>query len=281
MPMIKELQDKTKKIAERLDKRKNTPQPRHHGSRTQDVTNANRATFQKSLFAVGTPLNPPAMGRSPNRSPPRASRKAGAFAPITSPAIKTPTKLNGRPSRPIAPPRSPYRVPVYYPSPEDHRRRVAHNERSRGNDATRVVTRGLRDAAESDPSDESYRSIALRVGSGHTSPRRPAAWQSPLGLRDERYEHLGFNVAPPPQRGYQAAHWGRHAAPSGGQSLSRRVHDEELFVPPRGAHSSPGIRNRPGDAHMFRRFNSNVAWVTDEYSKHKQQGPAYYGSPNP
>ncbi|KAL3207521.1 hypothetical protein MRX96_039598 [Rhipicephalus microplus] len=31
MPMIKELQDKTKKIAERLNKRKNTPQPRHHG----------------------------------------------------------------------------------------------------------------------------------------------------------------------------------------------------------------------------------------------------------
>ncbi|KAL1416823.1 hypothetical protein MTO96_027529 [Rhipicephalus appendiculatus] len=102
-----------------------------------------------------------------------------------------------------------------------------------------------------------------------------------MGHRDERHEHLGSNVPPPPPRGYQAARRCRRAAPSEGQFVSEAAHDEALFVPPRGAQSSPGIRNRPGDAHMFRCFGSNVAWVTDEYSKHKQQGPAYYGSPNP
>ncbi|KAH7940034.1 hypothetical protein HPB52_020486 [Rhipicephalus sanguineus] len=313
--MFKELLAKTAKNAERLDRRKNTPQPKHYGSKTQDVMDANRRTFQKSPLAACTPAKqPPSL--SPNPSAPRSPPKAGVLAPVTSPATKTPAHPRGRKRRRSEQPGSPNRRPEYYPSPEDRRRRALYSQQTRGDDVTRDVVRGSHEAAGTDASDGSYSSIPLHVRSGHVSPRRPAVWQpppprghqaarrciqaessegqfvneewhdkaisSPPGLRDDRHKHLGAYVSPAPPRGHQAARWCRYAAPSEGQFVNEVSHDKAIFIPPRGAISSPGIRKRPGDAHMIRRFGSSgEAWVTDEYSKHKQQGPAYYGSPKP
>lgn len=46
----------------------------------------------------------------------------------------------------------------------------------------------------------------------------------------------------------------------------------------RGVHSAPG-NPKTGDVQRFRRFGSKINWITDEYTKHKQHGPGYYGSP--
>ncbi|XP_049511767.1 uncharacterized protein LOC125940121 [Dermacentor silvarum] len=270
--MFKELLAKTAPNARRLDRRKNTPQPRHLGRSTLKAVGGSHRTLQKSPLAARKAPNEFSSWRPPNRSAQRTPRKTGAApVPVMSPPAKTPANLHGRPSRRSAQREfentSRYKLPVWPSSPEDHRRTL-HSGRTR-DDVPRDV-HGFYEAAECDVSDGSHRSFPLPA---HVCPRR-APWHSPLG-REDRHDHLSSIVSPLP-RGYKVAHKYRHGAPS----VNEVSHDEELFIPPRGARSSPGVRNRPGAIQMFRRFDSTTAWVTDEYSKHKQQGPGYYGSPN-
>ncbi|KAH6923337.1 hypothetical protein HPB50_000422 [Hyalomma asiaticum] len=220
--MFKELLAKTARNARLLDRRKNTPQPRHY--------------------------------------------------------VKAATKAYGRPSRTDAQPDSPYKLPIWRPSPEDDRGCALYRERIWHNDVGRDVTRDFYDAVGSDATNRSILSVPLHGRSA--SPWRAAARQPKFGFREHRLDHLSAAVSQP-HRDYQVARRCTNAAPSEGQFGNQVSHGEAFVIPPRGAYSSPGIRNRPGDYHMFRRFDSRTtAWVTDEYCKHKQQGPGYYGSPN-
>ncbi|XP_065300667.1 uncharacterized protein [Dermacentor albipictus] len=270
--MFKELLARTARNAKRLDRRKNTPQPRHFGLMKPNAVGGSHGVLQKSPLAARRPSEEFSSWRSQNRSAQRKTRKIGARAPVTSPPDKTPANLCGRPNRRSAQgefentPR--YKAPAWNSSPEDYRRTL-HSTRIR-DDVPRDV-RVIYEVADSGASDGS---VPLYGRSGCPSPRH-SAWPSPLG-REDRHDRLSSDVSPAP-RGYQAARGCRH---SERQFVNQVSHGEEHFIPPRGAYSSPGTRNRPGATNMFRRFDSNPAWITDEYSRHKQQGPGYYGSPN-
>ncbi|XP_075530866.1 uncharacterized protein LOC142563986 [Dermacentor variabilis] len=270
--MFKELLARTARNARRLDRRKNTPQPRPFGLMKLNAVGGSHGTMQKSPLTAHRPSDELSSWRSQNPSAQRKTRKTGALAPVTSTPAKTPANLCGRPNRRSAQgeienaPR--YKVPAWTSSPEDYRRTL-HSARIRDN-----VPRDVHGIYEAADSGASGGSVPLYDRPGHVSPRR-SGWPSPLG-REDRHDRLSSAVAPPPRR-YQAARGCRH---SEGQFVNEVSHGEGLFIPPRGAYSSPGTRNRPGATNMFRRFGSTTAWITNEYSKHKQQGPGYYGSPN-
>ncbi|XP_054933762.1 uncharacterized protein [Dermacentor andersoni] len=267
--MFKELLARTARNARRLDRRKNTPQPRHFGLMKLNAVSGSHGTTQKSPLTARKPSDEFSSWRSQKRSAQRKTRKTGALAPVASPPAKTPANLCGRPNRRSAQREfengSRYKAPAWNSSPEDYRR-APQSPRIR-DDVPRYV-RGIYEASDNGASDGS---VPLYGRSGRVSPRH-SAWPSPLG-REDRHDQLSSAVSPAPRR-YQAARKCRH---SERQFVNEVSHDEGLFIPPRGAYSSPGTRNRPGAANMFRRFGSTMAWVADEYSKHKQQGPGYYG----
>ncbi|XP_070397423.1 uncharacterized protein [Dermacentor albipictus] len=270
--MFKELLARTARNSRRLDRRKNTPQPRHFGLMKPNAVGGSHGPMQKPPLAARRPSEEFSPWCSQNRSAQRKARKIGAPAPVTSPPAKTPANLCGRPNRRSAEcefeNNARYEVPAWNSSPEDYRR-TSHSARILDDVPSDV--RRIYEAADSGASDGS---VPLYGRFAPASPQR-SAWPSPLG-REDRHDQLSSAVPPPPRR-YQAARGCRH---SEGQFVNQASHGEEYFIPPRGAYSSPGTRNRPGATNMFRRFDSTMAWVTDEYSKHKQQGPGYYGSPN-
>ncbi|KAH7933957.1 hypothetical protein HPB49_019567 [Dermacentor silvarum] len=202
--MFKELLAKTAPNARRLDRRKNTPQPRHLGRSTLKAVGGSHRTLQKSPLAARQPPNEFSSWRPPNRSAQRTPRKTGAVAPVMSPPAETLANLYGRPSRRSAQREfentSRYKLPVWPSSPEDHRR-TSHGARTR-DDVPRDV-HGFYEAAECDVSDGSHRSFPPYGRSGHGSPRR-SPYHLPLG-REDRQDHLSSVVSPLP-RGYKMAH---------------------------------------------------------------------------
>ncbi|XP_065300752.1 uncharacterized protein [Dermacentor albipictus] len=273
--MFTEILARTVRNSRRLDRLENTPQPRHFGLMKPNAVGGSHGVLQKSPLAARRPSDEFPSWRSQNRSAQRKNRKTGALAPATSPPDKTPANLCGRPNDQSAQGESEnaprYKAPAWYSSTEDYRR-ASHRARIR-DDVPRDV-RGIYEAADSQASDGS---VPLYGRSGRPSPRH-SAWPSPLG-REDRHDRLSSDVSPAPRR-YQAARGCRH---SEGQFVNEASHDEGHFIPPRCAYSSPGTRNSSSaliTTKMLRRFETTVVLFTGEQSKHKQQGPGYYGSPN-
>ncbi|XP_072140926.1 uncharacterized protein [Dermacentor andersoni] len=239
-------------------------EPKPPGLMKLNAVGGSHGTMQKSPLAARKPSDEFSPWRSQNRSAQRETRKIGSLTPVTSPPAKTPANLCGRRNHRSAQREfkngSRYKAPAWNSSPEDYRR-ASQSPRIR-DDVPRDV-RGIYEAADSQASDGS---VPLYGRSVHASPRR-SAWPSPPLGREDKQDRLSSPVSPAP---HQAV---RECRQSEGEFVNQVTHCEGLFIPPHGAYSSQGTRNRPGATNMFRRFDSTIVWATDEYSKHKQQGP--------
>ncbi|XP_077494817.1 uncharacterized protein LOC144105569 [Amblyomma americanum] len=273
--MFKELLAKTARNARLLDRRKNTPQPSHHSGVLHKPTASSHRKLPESRLRARKPLKSTMVWRSPNASP---RLLAASPAPLSPLAEESPVQLYPRAS--LRSPRHDLNAAFNklraWRSPQEDRPRTSYNN------SPRLPQYDIRrdhndfDSAPNYESSGSNQSVPL-YRPRHLRPPGRRAWDSPLAA--ERRDHLQpASIAVSPTRDFQRARRCWNEAPSEGLLVHHALHAEGHFIPPRGAISSPGVRKRPGD-NMIRRFGSHAAWVTDEYAKHKQQGPGYYGSP--
>lgn len=125
-------------------------------------------------------------------------------------------------------------------------------------------------------------SLSIHEWYHYSSPERAVSVCPP---RDVRGRYRSPPYAPPqsPQKRTDHARVVHHKRVHAPHFSERHFLDDtsmaEHLSSLRGSHSVPGALAKTGDAQKFKRFGSQVVWITDDYAKHKQQGPAYYNSP--